>query len=178
MNYSVISSVSGVIAVEFVCVSYFSKKKTFLLFQSLCIVFLIISYLFNLQFFSAVGLAVGLFRTIAFFIYENREETPTLSVSFIFAILTLISYYIINFYILKGSKPLDFLYLVSLILYAFIYRIANINTLRLLTFIPTTLSIIYNVLTFSPPFITISYAIEFIANLISVIKNQIITVKN
>ena len=73
MDNRILALIASFIAMAFVILSYFVKKKAYyLLFQLLCIVCLIISYFFSLQFFAMIGLAVGLFRTITFFVYEKK----------------------------------------------------------------------------------------------------------
>ncbi len=177
MKNDILSIISSLIAVVLVSCSYFSKKKNFLLFQSLCIIFLIISYFFNLQFFSAVGLFIGLIRTLTFYFFEKSGNIAPISISVTFALLTFLSYFVFNLQLLKGNSPVDLLYLTALVLYAFIFRITNQNTVRLLMIFPTSLSVLYNVLSNAPIFATASYLVELISNVISILKYQIIKVK-
>ncbi|MBO5754430.1 MAG: YgjV family protein, partial [Clostridia bacterium] len=69
MDNPILALITSFFAMSFVVTSYFMKKKEkYLLFQFLCIVFLIISYFFTEQFFAMVGLVIGLGRTLTFFL--------------------------------------------------------------------------------------------------------------
>ena len=127
MKSEILSLIASFIAMAFVICSYFVKKKNFLLFQSLCIVFLIISYFFNLQFFAMVGLIIGLARALTYYYYESKNVDAPIYWSLIFCFLTLASYFIINIWILKDAKFIDVLYLIGLLLYIFIFRIRDIK---------------------------------------------------
>ncbi len=167
--------VASFIAMMFVVLAYFVKKKErYLLFQLLCIVFLVVSYFFTLQFFAMVGLAVGLFRTLIFFLYEKKGEKAPIEWAFVFSALTLASYCIVNLWILKDAKPLDILCLAGLICYAFIFRIRDLKTVRLLMFIPTIFSILFNLLTHAALFATLTYVFELSANVLSIFKYHVL----
>ena len=169
-----LSLIASFFAMAFVSISYFTKKKEhYLLFQLLCIVFLIISYFFNLQFFAMVGIAIGGFRALTFYIIERKNKKASIYLSFLFAFLTLLAYYIVNFKILKTANPLDVLYLVGLVSFAFIFRIRNLKIVRYSMILPTILSILFNVLTHAPIFTILSYAFEFSANIVSIFKYHI-----
>ena len=134
---------------------------------------LIISYFFTMQFFAMIGLAVGLFRTTTFFIYENKGKQAPIIWSFLFSFMTLLSYFVVNFVILQTAKPLDILCLLALIMYAFIFRIRNLKIVRFTMLIPTVLSILFNLLTHAPIFATLTYVFELGANVISIFKYHI-----
>ena len=53
------------------------------------LIFLVISYFFTVQFFAMIGLAVGLFRTVTFFVYENKNKQAPIAWSFLFSGLTI-----------------------------------------------------------------------------------------
>lgn len=75
MENQTLALIASFIAMAFVVMAYFVKKKAYyLLCQLLCIVFLVVSYFFTVQFFAMIGLAVGLLRTVTFFVYENKEK--------------------------------------------------------------------------------------------------------
>ena len=159
----------------FVILSYFVRKKQYyLLFQLLCISFLIVSYFFSLQFFAMIGLAVGLFRTITFFVYENKGKKAPICWPIIISILTLASYFIVNFLILQTAQPLDILCLIALIMYAFIFRMRNLKHVRFTMIIPTVLSILFNVLTNAVLFATLTYVFELGANIVSIFKYHVL----
>ncbi|MBR2376527.1 MAG: YgjV family protein [Clostridia bacterium] len=177
-NY-VLSLIAGFFAMAFVMIAYFVKKKgLYLLFQLLCIICLVISYFFNAQFFAMIGLSVGLLRTVTFFIFENKGKVAPIYWSVIFSALTLASYFIVNFGILKTAQPLDVLCLLALCMYAFIFRIRNLKIVRFTMIIPTILSILFNVLTHAALFATLSYAFELGANVVSIFKYHVFNKKD
>ena len=149
------------------------KKQYYLLFQLLCISFLIVSYFFSLQFFAMIGLAVGLFRTITFFVYEKRGKKAPIYWPIIISALTLTSYLIVNYGILQTAQPLDILCLIALIMYAFIFRMRNLKHVRFTMIIPTVLSILFNVLTNAVLFATLTYVFELGANVVSIFKYHV-----
>ena len=73
MESKVLSLIASFIALVFVVCSYFVRKKSmYLMFQALCIIFLIVSYFFNLQYFAMIGVTIGLCRTLTFFLFERN----------------------------------------------------------------------------------------------------------
>lgn len=161
-------------AMAFVVMSYFVKKKSYyLIFQLLCIVFLVVSYFFTVQFFAMVGLSVGILRALVFFLYERKEKDAPIYWSFIISGMTLGSYFIVNFWVLKTSQPLDILCLIGLIMYAFIFRIRNLKIVRYTMLVPTILAILFNLLTSAAVFATLTYVFEFLANIVSILKYHI-----
>ena len=177
MKSEILSLIASFIGMAFVICSYFVQKKNFLLFQALCIVFLTISYFFNLQFFAMVGLVIGLARALTYYYYENKGLEAPLYWAIIYSVLTLASYFIINLMILKTAEPVDVLYLVGLLLYIFVFRIRDINKVRFLMLFPTLISVIYNVWSGAAIFATLSYIFELSANIISIIRFSVIKVK-
>lgn len=174
----VLALITSFIAMSFVVFAYFIKKKElFLLFQFLCIVFLIISQFLVFEFFSAVGLIIALFRTLVFYVYEKKEKLAPLIWPIVFTSLSLASYFIINLWILNTVKPIDIIFLIGLILYAFIFRIRDLKIVRFTMLIPTTLSIIYYVLISAPVFTVCSYSFEFLANIVSIFKYHVLKPK-
>lgn len=169
-----LSLIASFIAMCFVVMSYFVRKKEFyLLYQLLCIVFLIISYFFNLQFFAMVGLFIGGLRTLIFFIYEKLDKRAPIYIAYILAGLTIASYVIINVIIVKNSQPLDILCLLALVSYVFIFRIRNLKIVRFTILAPTILSILFNSLTGAALFATLTYVFELTANVISIFKYHV-----
>lgn len=174
MYNETLSLIAGFIAMSFVILAYFvTKKEFYLVFQSLCIVFLVVSYFFNVQFFAMIGLAVGLARSLTFFAYENKGKDAPIWLSFLFSGLTLASYFIVNLGILKTAQPLDILCLVALCMYAFIFRIRNLKVVRFTMIVPTVLSIIFNILTDAAVFVTLSYSFELGADVVSIFKYHV-----
>ena len=179
MENQTLALIASFIAMAFVIMAYFVKKKAYyLLCELLCIIFLVISYFFTVQFFAMIGLAVGLFRTVTFFVYENKDKQAPIVWSFLFSGLTIASYFIVNFGILKTAQPLDVLCVVALVTYAFIFRIRNLKIVRFAMIIPTVLSILFNVLTQAAIFATLTYVFELCANVISIFKYHVFGKEN
>lgn len=75
MENQTLTLIASFIAMTFVISAYFMKQKAYyLLCELLCVVFLIVSYFFSVQFFAMIGLAVGFFRTVTFFLYEKKKS--------------------------------------------------------------------------------------------------------
>ncbi|MBR2340995.1 MAG: YgjV family protein [Clostridia bacterium] len=175
MENATLSFIAGLFAMALIVISYFTDKKTlYLILQASSIVFLILSYLFISEFFAMVGLSVGLGRALTFFVYENKNKPAPLWLSFLFSALTLLAYVIVNVVILKNYEIWDVLYLTALIFYAFTFRIRNLSVLRLVTIIPTGLSVVYGFGISATAFVIISYIFEFLANLFAIIKQNIL----
>lgn len=173
-NYT-LSMVVSFIAMSLITISYFLKRKSlYLSFQASGIVFLILSFFFTEQFFAMLGLTIGLARTVTFFLYEKKDKDAPLYLSILFSVLTIAVYFIVNLGVLKTAKPLDILYLVGLVFYAFTFRIRNLKTMRYVTVVPTLLNVLYSVLIYSTPFVIISYAFECGANLLAILKYDIL----
>lgn len=175
MENETLALIASFIGMLFVICSYFTKKKErFLLFQALCIVFLIVSYFFSLQFFAMVGLFVGLLRALGYFYYEKKEKEAPIWVPLLLAGMTLASYFVVNFVILGTSEPLDVLCLLALIGYVFIFRVRNLTLVRFLMLAPTLLSILFNLLTNAAVFATLTYVFELGANIVSILRYHVV----
>lgn len=174
MENPTLALIASFIAMVFVVMAYFVKSKShYLLFQLLCVSFLVVSYFFTKQFFAMIGLSIGIFRTVTFFLYEKKEKVAPIFWSFVFSIFTIISYLIVNLQVLKTAQPLDVLCLLSLMMYAFIFRIRNLRIVRFTMLIPLFLSILFNVLTQAAIFATLSYTFELCANVVSIFKYHV-----
>ena len=173
-----VALVASFIAMVFVVMSYFVKKKgLYLLFQLLCIIFLVVSYFFEAKYFAMIGLVVGLGRTLTFFLHEKKGVQASIFWPFLFSGLTVAVYFIVNIGILKEYSPYDMLCLVALVAYAFIFRIRNLKVVRFCMIVPTVLSISFNLLTHAAIFATLTYVFELLANLISIVKYHILPQK-
>lgn len=174
MYSPILSLIASFIAMVCVILAYFVKRKIYyLLWELLCIIFLVVSYFFDLQFFAMIGVGVALLRTLTFFLFERSGKKAPLYWSFIFAILTTISFFAVNFLVEKTGRVIDILCLLALIAYAFIFRIRNLKAVRFLMIIPTVLSMAYNVLAGSPIFATLVYVFELSANVVSIFKYHV-----
>ena len=162
------------IAMLLIAVSYFVKTKGgFLVFQGSGIVFLILSYLCNGQYFAMIGLGIGLARCVIFYLYERQEKEAPIAWCYALCALSVAVYGVVNLWILQTFHPADVVYLIGLVLYMFIFRIRNIKTVRFLILIPTALSIAYNVWAASPIFAVISYCFEMLANVVAVLRYHV-----
>lgn len=174
MYNEVFALIASFIALVFVVFAYFTSKKNYLMFQSLCIVFLIISYFFKAQYFVAIGMVVSLGRSLTFYYFESKDKDASIFWSFLFSALTITSYFIVNLVILGDAKLIDIICLCALVLYSFIFRIRNLKIVRFTMLIPTALSIIYNIVAAMPIFAILSYSFELGANIVSIVKYDVL----
>lgn len=175
MENEVLAWIASFLAMVFVVLAYFVKaKERYLLFQALCVACLILSYFFSLEFFAMVGLTIGLCRSLIFFVYEKKDLKAPIEISFVLSALTVASYLIINIGIKKDAKIVDILCLTELVMYAFIFRIRDLKTVRYTMLLPTVISIAYNVLIIAPPFTVLTYVFELGANVVSIFKYHVI----
>lgn len=163
--------ITSFIAVGLVVTAYFQKKRSlYLLFQSLNLFCLVLSYLFSGEFFAMVGLSVSLLRTLTFFVYEEKQKDAPLILAFVFASLTVAAYFIVNLWVLKTAKPLDILCLIALVMYSFIFKIKSLKTVRFCMLLPLSISIVYNIFSAATIFVVLSYSIELFADILSICK--------
>ena len=103
-----------------------------------------------------------------------RNYYKKLSLSFLFAGLTVLAYLVVNLGIQKTAKLEDLLYLVAKVFFAFTFRIRNLKTLRFVTLIPTTLAVIYNFLCNTTVFVILSALFEFGAVIVAIFRYYVI----
>ncbi len=176
MYNETVALIVSFIAMLLLMSSYFYPKKSlYLLFQAVGMIFLMASYLFSGEYFAMIGLGVGLFRALVFYAYEKRDTLAPIFWSVLCAALTVVCYLIVNLGVLKTAKPLDILYLCSLVLYAFVFRMRDMKKMRLAVLAPTGLAVLYNALIKASPFVVISYAFEAAANIAAILKYDIFT---
>ncbi len=154
------------------CSSYFFKKKSlYLIVQSAGITLLMAAYILWKEYFAMAGLVIGLARMLVYLWYERKDKHAPIWWAVLFSLLGVACYLIINLWILKNAKPVDIIYLVGLVAYAFIFRIRSLNLVRYLVLIPTALSIVYNALLGVGTVMVVgSYSFEMCANLVSIAK--------
>ncbi len=171
MENQTMAFITSLIAMLLIMSSYFFKKKElYLLFQAMGMVFLIANYFFTLEFLAMLGLAVGLCRALVFFFYEKKDKIAPIAWAFLFSGLSIAAYFIVNF---KALKWQDAIFVVALVLYAFIFRIRDLRLMRFTVLAPTFLSVLYNILIKATPFAVLSYAFELGANLVSILKYHV-----
>ena len=173
----VLARIISFVALLLISSSYFVSKKNYLLFQSLGMVALALSYLLTKEFFAMVALWIGLARALTFFVYEKGQKEAPLSLSFLFAGLTLLAYLVVNLGIQKTAKPEDLLYLAAKVFFAFTFRIRNLKTLRFVTLIPTTLAVIYNFLCNTTVFVILSTLFELGAVIVAIFRYHVFGAK-
>ena len=171
MENPTLAFITSLIAMLLIMGSYFFKKKElYLLFQAAGMVFLIANYFFTVEFVAMLGLVVGLFRALVFFLYERKDKLAPIAWAFLFSALSIAAYFIVNW---KQLQWQDAIFVIALILYAFIFRIRDLKLMRFSVLVPTFLSVLYNVLIKATPFATLSYAFELGANLVSILKYHV-----
>ena len=121
-----------------------------------------------------IGLGIGLFRALTFFFYEKKGKDAPLILSFIFAGLTLASYFIVNLWVLKTARPLDILYLTSLVFYTFTFRIRNLMVMRYLLILPLLTSVLFGIFSNVTTFVLLTYVFELAADLVAIVRGIVI----
>ena len=172
------SLVASFIAMILIAGSYFVKKSGFLLLQSSGIVFLMVSYCLEGLYFAMIGLGVGLARSLIFYAYEKKDKIAPIAWPFIFTGVSIVADLVINVKILNAQEWYDAIYLIGLVLYAFVFRIRNIEVLRYVITIPTALSILYNVVSGAAIFAVFSYCFELGANIVAILKYHVFEKKS
>lgn len=161
------------------CSSYFFKKKSvYLSMQGAGILFLMVAYTLERQYFAMAGLGIGLVRSAVYLLYECSDRSTPIGWPIGFTLAGVACYCVINLWVLGDVKPYDILYLIGLAAYAFIFRVRNLCLVRYLVLFPTALSILYNVLIGSAYFVWISYTFELCANIVAIIKYRLLAKKN
>ena len=156
------------------CSSYFFKKKSlYLAMQGSGIIFLMIAYILQREYFAMIGLCIGLVRSVVYLLYEYKDKHIPIFWPFLFSALGVACYFIINLGILGDAKLFDIIYLATLVLYMFTHRIRNLELVRYFVLLPTALSILYNILIKAVAFVAISYGFELCANVVAIIKYRL-----
>ena len=106
-NYP-ISLTFGLIAMVFVAISYFLKRKEkYLLFQLIAIFCLSFSYLFIEKYFAMITFAISVIRMVVFLIYEKKDIAVPMWLKSLFAALVVGAYVVVNVIVLKDTSGLD-----------------------------------------------------------------------
>lgn len=162
------------IAMVLIAASYFMKGKSgFFLYQVLGMIFLMTSYLLTQDYFPMIGLGIGMGRSITYFVFEKKDKNPSIFWPILFSVLSVFAYVVINVIILQTANATAIIYLLGLVLYAFVYWIRDLEKMRYLATIPTALCILYNVVSKAPVFTVISYTFELCANVAAIYKYHI-----
>ena len=91
----------------------------------------------------------------------------------LFSALSVAAYVVVNLIILKNSRAYDVIYLIALILYAFVFWMRDLEKMLYISTIPTALSVLYNVISGAAVFAVISYTFELGANLLGIYKHHV-----
>ena len=173
MYNPVLSQIAGAATAIMMIVSYFFKSKSsYLICQTVGLGCMFLSYLFGCEYFAMIALTVSLTRTFVFFVYEKRDEKAPVYLALLFAGLAVCAYIVINLVVLKTAKPLDILYLMAQIMYAFIFRIRNIKLVRYSIIVPHAFAILYNLLLDGMLFVALSYTAELLADLYAIVRSR------
>ena len=165
--------VASIIVMLFMCSSYFFKKKSlYLVMQGAGIVVMMVTYLLRREYFAMVGLGIGLMRSVIYLLYEYKDKNTPIFWPFLFSALGIACYFIINLHIQGDAKPLDIIYLVGLVAYAFVFWVRNLKLVRYLVLIPTALSLVYNAC-IGTAFVALSYGFELCANTVTIVKYRL-----
>lgn len=174
MENPILAFIASFIGMVFVVSAYLVKKKSlYLACQALCLVFLIIAYFFEANFFGMIGLGIGLARSLTFFVYEQKDKYAPMTWAFVFTIATTINF-LVNLLVLRTGRPLDVLCLLALVMYAFIFRIRSLKIVRFSMLFPTVLSIVYNILVGAAIFTTLTYVFELCVNCVSIVRFHVL----
>ncbi len=169
-----LSMIVSFIAMLWIVSSYFVKAKSgFLLFQSLGIIFLMISYFCNGAFFAMVGHGIGLARVLIYYAFEKQNKKTPLFFPIFISILSVLAYIVMQGMILQTVVWYDVIYLIALVGYTFVFTIRNLEIMLYTVTIPTALSVLYNVVSGAAVFAVLSYTFELCANLAAIFKYHI-----
>lgn len=162
-----------------VVISYFLKSKAlYLAFQSVGIVFLVLTYFFSALFFPMISLFIGLFRVLIYFVYEQKQKTAPMWVALLLILATLTAYVVVNVVILKTARILDVLNVAAMVLYALIMRVRNLKFVRFAIIAPAFLSVLYNLLLGGQPFATALYLFEIAACVLAILRFYVLPKSN
>jgi hypothetical protein len=162
-----------------VVISYFLKSKAlYLLFQSVGIVFLVLTYFFSALFFPMISLFIGLFRVLIYFVYEQKQKTAPMWVALLLILATLTAYVVVNVILLKTARLLDILNVAAMVLYALIMRVRNLKFVRFAIIAPAFLSVLYNLLLGGQPFATALYLFEIAACVLAILRFYVLPKSN
>ena len=121
-------------------------------------------------YFTMVSVGIGIARGLICYRYENLNKKVPVYMILLLCISTILSYVIINHFILSTSSVWDVLYLIASCMYAISFAIRNIKLMRYVVLVPHALAISYNLLVKAPISSAISYGIEFVITVVAIIK--------
>lgn len=159
----IISQIIGFIAVLLVMSSYFvgTKKKqlTITIISNFCIA---VSFGFLGTYTACIGMVIATIRIIIFFIYELKlKDVPEWMMGLIFLVL------VFNSAIFMPFPIIDFLPMLSLMLYTLGLRIKKLIYMRIFFILPSVLFLIYDITVFAYTDVLLK-VLELIAIFVSV----------
>ncbi|MDD4110417.1 MAG: YgjV family protein [Clostridia bacterium] len=143
-NY-IISQVIGFIALILVMLSYFvGTKKKQITITIISNLFIAISFGFLGTYTACIGMLIATVRTIIFFIYELKlKVVPEWMMGLIFLVL------VFNSAIFMPFPIMDFLPMISLMLYTLGLRIKKLIYMRIFFILPPAIFFIYDIYVFA-----------------------------
>ena len=171
MDVPVISTVTSFIALVLYSSSYFFKtKKGYLVTQGSGNVSLALSYLFIGEYFTMFSVSLGIARAVICYIYEKKNKNVPVPMIAALCGVTIASFFVINFGILKTGEGWDILYLFASCLYAIVFTIRNLKVMRYVILAPHALAIAYNLIIRAPFTSALSYLIELGVTVVAIVK--------
>ncbi len=155
------------------CSYFFNNKRNYLILQVIGNIFLSLSYLLMGAYFTMVSVGIGIGRGLICYRYEKRNMRVPLYMILGLCGATILTYIIINYFVLSTASPWDIFYLIASCMYAISFAIRNIKLMRYVVLIPHASAILYNLLVAAPISSAISYGIEFVITVVAIIKFHI-----
>ena len=152
---------------------FFNNKRNYLILQLTGNVFLSVSYLLIGAYFTTVSVMIGIARGLICYIYEKKDKKVPVCAIVGLCLASLVSYFVINFFILSTASGWDVLYLIASCMYAITFAIRNIRVMRYVVTIPHSCAIAYNLLIKAPISSALSYGIELAVTVVAIIKYEI-----
>lgn len=148
---------------------FFRKKANYLMFQGLGGVFLAVSYLFDGNFFAMISLFISIARIFCYYIYEYKNKFVPVLVVVLFCMANVANYVVVNICIKHTASLVDIIMVVSFVLYNILFSLRNLQVVRYSMTVPLALSITYNILIEAPIFTVLSYTMELVITVFTLI---------
>lgn len=140
MNF-ILAQIMGGIALVVLAISYFVKNRnTFLLLQIVCNIFYAVSFIFNGALTGGINTLISVLRLLVFYMFEKRNVRPPIHVLFIFFELYLVSG------LFFANNLIDLITVVASIVATIAKNCSNLQTMRYLSLIPSSLNGVYGML--------------------------------
>ncbi len=131
-----------VISAVFIVGAYVVKKKAlYILCQTMCNVVLIVNYIYLSQASTAISVGIATVRFIVFFILVEKFDDIHWAAIILFTSAVGICGFI------TADAPLDYMFVVSVMIYSVCYKIRDFMKMKLVLFIPLTMMLVYAIAT-------------------------------